>query len=161
MNIPDEFHFQWIDKWITVLQRLQNQRDNILVNGSTQIAHRVSDRDVSQLHTKPIQIELIWSKSARCLLGIGFYKGWESRRVVITTTDSNKPLSEFELSWHLSEDNPGSKVHGANMGLIWGRQDPGGPHATPWILLSENAQEMRKIHLFDMNLIIPNLWILP
>ena len=24
-----------------------------------------------------------------------------------------------------------SKVHGANMGLIWGRQDPGGPHAGP------------------------------
>ena len=23
---------------------------------------------------------------------------------------------------------PDSKVHGANMGPIWGRQDPGGPH---------------------------------
>ena len=28
-------------------------------------------------------------------------------------------------------DNPDSKVHGANMGSIWGRQDPGGPHAGP------------------------------
>ena len=28
---------------------------------------------------------------------------------------------------------PHSKVHGANMGSIWGRQDPGGP---PWTLLS-------------------------
>ena len=26
---------------------------------------------------------------------------------------------------------PDSKVHGANMGSIWGRQDPGGPHAGP------------------------------
>ena len=26
------------------------------------------------------------------------------------------------------EDHPDSKVHGANMGLIWGRQDPAGPH---------------------------------
>ena len=26
---------------------------------------------------------------------------------------------------------PDSKVHGANMGLIWGRQDPGGPHVGP------------------------------
>ena len=26
---------------------------------------------------------------------------------------------------------PVSKVHGANMGLIWGRQDPGGPHVGP------------------------------
>ena len=24
-----------------------------------------------------------------------------------------------------------SKVHRANMGLIWGRQDPGGPHVGP------------------------------
>ena len=27
--------------------------------------------------------------------------------------------------------NPDSKVHGANMGPIWGRQDPGGPHVRP------------------------------
>ena len=26
---------------------------------------------------------------------------------------------------------PDSKVHGANMGRIWGRQDPGGPHVGP------------------------------
>ena len=26
------------------------------------------------------------------------------------------------------ESIPDSKVHGANMGPIWGRQDPGGPH---------------------------------
>ena len=28
-------------------------------------------------------------------------------------------------------DTPDSKVHGANMGPIWGRQDPGGPHVGP------------------------------
>ena len=28
-------------------------------------------------------------------------------------------------------DIPDSKVHGANMGPIWGRQDPGGPHVGP------------------------------
>ena len=26
---------------------------------------------------------------------------------------------------------PDNKVHGANMGTIWGRQDPGGPHVGP------------------------------
>ena len=26
---------------------------------------------------------------------------------------------------------PDSKIHGANMGPIWGRQDPGEPHAGP------------------------------
>ena len=28
-------------------------------------------------------------------------------------------------------DIPDSKFHGANMGPIWGRQDPGGPHVGP------------------------------
>ena len=28
-------------------------------------------------------------------------------------------------------DNPDSKVHGANMGPIWARQDPGGPDVGP------------------------------
>ena len=33
-----------------------------------------------------------------------------------------------------------SKIHGANMGPIWGRQDPGGPHVGPmnlaiWVIL--------------------------
>ena len=27
--------------------------------------------------------------------------------------------------------DPDSKVHGANMGPSWGRQDPGGPHVGP------------------------------
>ena len=31
---------------------------------------------------------------------------------------------------------PDSKVHGAKMGPIWGRQDPGGPMLAPWTLLS-------------------------
>ena len=26
---------------------------------------------------------------------------------------------------------PDSKVHGVNIGPIWGRQDPGGPHVGP------------------------------
>ena len=26
---------------------------------------------------------------------------------------------------------PDSKVHGTNMGPLWGRQDPGGPHVGP------------------------------
>ena len=28
-------------------------------------------------------------------------------------------------------NNPDSKVHGANIGPIWGRQDPGGSHVGP------------------------------
>ena len=32
---------------------------------------------------------------------------------------------------NLKKHPPDSKVHGANMGSIWGRQDPGGPHVGP------------------------------
>ena len=33
------------------------------------------------------------------------------------------------LAWY--KVTPDSKVHGVNMGPIWGRQDPGGPHLGP------------------------------
>ena len=41
-------------------------------------------------------------------------------------------------------NNPDSKVHGANVGPIWGRQDPGGPHVGPmnfaiWELLQKGS----------------------
>ena len=32
---------------------------------------------------------------------------------------------------HTAYTIPDSKVHGANMGSIWGRQGPGGPHVGP------------------------------
>ena len=35
---------------------------------------------------------------------------------------------QLDLIWF---NFPDSKVHGANMGPIWGRQDPGGPHVGP------------------------------
>ena len=31
----------------------------------------------------------------------------------------------------MDNNTPDGKVHGANMGPIWGRQDPGGPHVGP------------------------------
>ena len=37
------------------------------------------------------------------------------------------------FKYRLRENNlfPDSKVHGANIGPIWGQQDPGGPHVGP------------------------------
>ena len=40
------------------------------------------------------------------------------------------------------QPSPGSKVHGVNMGTIWSRQEPGGPHVGPmnlaiWVWLFE------------------------
>ena len=47
---------------------------------------------------------------------------------------------------------PDSKVHGANFGPIWGRQDPGGPHVgrmnfAIWVVLFRYAQHLRQFIL--------------
>ena len=49
--------------------------------------------------------------------------------------------SQYQIYWsfgNLRRKNPDRKVHGANMGPIWGRQDPGGPMLALWTLLSGN-----------------------
>ena len=37
----------------------------------------------------------------------------------------------MNMVFGLDCSSPDSKVHGANMGPIWGRQDPGGLHVGP------------------------------
>ena len=48
---------------------------------------------------------------------------------------------------------PDRKVHGANMGPIWGRQDPGGPHVGPmnfaiWDTIRLNCLPVGKLALW-------------
>ena len=56
------------------------------------------------------------------------------------------------------KNRPDSKVHGANMGPTWGRQDPGGPHVAPmnlaiwelfcsWIDHANNIRNIKALHL--------------
>ena len=46
----------------------------------------------------------------------------------MTEQKSEDPM----IAVHVNYDGiPDSKVNGANMGLIWGHQDPGGPHVGP------------------------------
>ena len=54
---------------------------------------------------------------------------------------------------HLQDETgkytPDSKVHGANMGPIWGRQGPGGPHVGPinfaiWDWLTNSSRNVFK-----------------
>ena len=40
-----------------------------------------------------------------------------------------------EMLLNLIRNIPDSKIHGANMGPTWGRQDPGGPHVGPMNLV--------------------------
>ena len=66
----------------------------------------------------------------------------EIRRIIFVVyfkTISEKCLSHKQLEYH-TKDFPNSKFHGANMGPIWGRQDPDGPHVGPmnfavWVIL--------------------------
>ena len=47
--------------------------------------------------------------------------------------------------YNIQKTYPDSKVYGADMGPIWGRQDPGGPHVGPinftiWVGTSETHE---------------------
>ena len=120
--------FSW--KWIFYLQ--------ITV---TRFNHTEMVRDAEQT---PIQRDVcrvikslhLWIKAA--LLAQGMYhsseKGtmhrgkdyqWQSR-------DSNQaPTRSWCITNQIQWRFPDSKVHGANIGPIWGRQDPGGPYVGP------------------------------
>ena len=49
---------------------------------------------------------------------------------------------------------PGSKVHGANMGPIWCRQDPGGPHVGPMNLAIWDVEVGRCRHTERVSIIM-------
>ena len=49
---------------------------------------------------------------------------------VLNPTSAISGLSQVTTVKPL-DNNPLSKVHAANMGPNWGRQDPGGPHGGP------------------------------
>ena len=54
---------------------------------------------------------------------------WQENSFCITSLwENNPPVTSRFPSQRASNVEPDSKVHGANMGPIWGRQDPGGPH---------------------------------
>ena len=61
------------------------------------------------------------------------YSGWWDHGIqgdVIWGKIPYKPVHHC-INSSAPNDIPYSKVHGANMGPIWGRQDPGGPHIGP------------------------------
>ena len=71
--------------------------------------------------------------------------------------------SDFHNAWlvamltyfHISQNYPDSKVHGANMGPIWGRQDPGGPHVGPMNLAIWGVENFLQtyIHIWKLSFI--------
>ena len=59
--------------------------------------------------------------------------------------------------------NPDSKVHGTNMGSIWGQQDPGGPNVGPmnFALWKVNISEASPIidAIFQKKTLVWQLWL--
>ena len=45
--------------------------------------------------------------------------------------NESRPNYAIKGYFYQQTSYPDSKVHGGNMGPIWGRQDPGGPHVGP------------------------------
>ena len=65
---------------------------------------------------------------------------------------------------HIEMHIPDNKVHGTNMWPIWGRQDPGGPHAGPmnfaiWICFSFQEWHIFLISNIPINTIISILYL--
>ena len=69
--------------------------------------------------------------------------------------DNKLSVSKPTLTYHQprqihDSDHPDSKIHGTNMGPIWGLQDPGGPNVGPmnfviWELLPDLGSDMISI----------------
>ena len=57
-------------------------------------------------------------------------QGWFSF-MIWSSGSGLRTLNSWFVTVTEHQINPGSKVHGAHMGPIWGRKDPGGPHVGP------------------------------
>ena len=75
-----------------------------------------------------------------------------THRVVYWDSISNV-LYATAFTLYLAKAIPDSKVHGANMGSIWGREDPGGPHK----ICSLPQQNAWRLHMKRRVVIMPTL----
>ena len=61
-----------------------------------------------------------------------YYNALSEKQFAIEQGFPNVPvIAHYHHKYIVVSNIPDSKVHGANMGPIWGRQDPGGHHVGP------------------------------
>ena len=118
---------------------------------------------VPRSHALPIQLD-------QCIPTVHDLPWPLSHKISATTTCCCTVFSHFTstLQNHLTElvwvnnvpsqiyshtqSNPDSKVHGANVGPIWGRQDPGGPHVGSMnFAIWEGLMEQKRLMLAVQN----------
>ena len=69
-----------------------------------------------------------------------FVLWWFYHQLIVDICDQFTQITQDPLIGTLPT-SPDSKAHGANMGPIWGRQDPSGPHVGPmniatWVIIA-------------------------
>ena len=84
-------------------------------------------------------------------------------RVAIHTVPANRVLHDkYVKTSPESITYPDSKIHGANIGPTWGRQDPGGPHVgygnlATWVNIYDGICSLQKglkcVEIEDLKLI--------
>ena len=66
--------------------------------------------------------------------------------------DQVPPKCRNDDNQELRKNIPDSKVHGANMGPTWGRQDPGGPHVGPMYFAIWDMSELGLLSVEHMGI---------
>ena len=71
-------------------------------------------------------------ENAGAVKGLKVSSGWTSWKQASFVHNGKLIFFNMHEGYNLFQgNNPDSKVRGANIRLIWGRQDPGGPHVGP------------------------------
>ena len=81
-----------------------------------------------------------------------YWKNW-TFYIIWISNDALKNVLNYASSLGAScrattRNNPDSKVHGANMGPIWGRQDPGGRHVGPMNLVIWEPTKCTQLYIW-------------
>ena len=89
---------------------------------SNGISHIPNHQYIEQIQVRKRIVLLIVSTKKKVGDVLVHYMARSSAAVLLTVLD---------ILFFFCGESPDSRVHGANMGPIWGRQDPGGPHVGP------------------------------
>ena len=124
-------------KWVNNqrLSYLQHPIEIMLISfiPSSVQSQQCSTHGITRVHwCVPSVTRWLWQLFPRAYMATMLHDSSDKPRPLIPYSQHEEcPAWEIMTHWVLLHHTPDSKVHGANMGPIWGRQDPGGPHVGP------------------------------
>ena len=131
----DMFYIHWKQIVLTlcILVKLVHIVDlHVYIFHGLEIIHLCILEDRTKFHTKSWPCTIIWFSTPWGYfraLPTSYTNAHYTRKMLPTIHQSNRTV--YSTRRFLAEMAPDSKVHGANMGPIRGRQEPGGPHVGP------------------------------